>query len=81
MLATAPGKASSELGPRSWIKGQSAKGRAGDKLQHGSERSIKGISYLQCRSKIHPENKAREGIGDQYSYSVVQVRTEGPGLS
>lgn len=38
-------------------------------------------SYLQCRSKIHPENKAREGTGDPYLHSVVQVRTEGPGLS
>lgn len=27
------------------------------------------------------ENKAREGTGDQYLYSVVQVRTEGPGPS
>lgn len=61
MLATAPGKASSELGPRSWTKGQSAKGRAGDKLQHGSERSIKGTSYLQCRFKIHPRKQGQRG--------------------
>lgn len=49
--------------------------------EHGSEQSIQEISCLQCRSKIHPENKDRERTGDQYSYTVAQVRTEGPGPS
>lgn len=45
MLATAPGKASSQSGPRSWTKGHSAKYKAGDKLEHESEWSIQEINY------------------------------------